>query len=190
MNESLHAGLSGVDLHVPQIHGPAFHTDQARALWIPAVEIQPSVVAAANLTLVADTPVWQIPDGAAETLVSFMQPPLGSDHGTLALSALLATATGNVGLGNATIVSELTGYSAGDGINAAGGGVSQDIPVPASALGINTLFTANLTFTLPLVPGDQYYAVVFTRRGDLPGTDTYAGEIYLVALRFDFTFEQ
>ena len=187
-NESLHSGLSGTDLHDPKEHGHDLHTDTTRKIWIPARLWEPSVVVAAARTVIGDTPVYELPDGNGEAIVAFMRPPVGFDHLTMVYKVLLATASGAVGEGIAQIVAEITGYDEGDHIGAVGGGVTNDVTIPASLLGFNNLVVATLNISaVPLDP-KVYYAIQFIRRGDL-GTDTYAGELYLIAAQIEFTHE-
>lgn len=203
-NEVLHSGLLGADLHPPlahahveaditdlahnpNAHGPGAHVDQTRRLWIPANLWEGSVVPTATLGTVVDTPCWQFPDGASNQIVSFLRPPVGSNQLTMAFRLYLATAVGAVGLGNMEMVFECTQYLAGDAITAAGGGAAQTVGIPASGGGISLLTIVDV---LPTVFGlGDYFAVAFTRRGDLPAFDTYTAEIYLIALEVSFTFE-
>jgi hypothetical protein len=186
-----HTGLLGVDPHIPSIHGVDRHTDTVRMLWIPAELWFPSVVAAGALANIADTPVYNMPDGAAEQIVAFMRLPIGADMATIALRLYLATDAAAIAAGNVTIVSELTGYAVGDSIGAAGGGVTQDIPFPNSGGGISTLLFSGLLLHTPLPPGIayDYFAIAITRRGDLGVSDTYTGDCNIVALEAAFTFE-
>ncbi len=203
-NEVLHSGLLGADLHQPlahvhveaditdlshdpNIHGPVAHVDQTRRLWIPANLWEGSVVPTATLGTVVDTPCWQFPDAALNQIVSFLRPPLGSDQLTMAFRLYLATGVGAVGMGNMEMVFECTEYTDGDAITAAGGGAAQTVAIPGSGAGISLLTIVNVG---PTVFGlGDYFAVAFTRRGDLPAFDTYTGEVYLIALDVSFMFE-
>lgn len=184
-----HTGLLVADPHPPSIHTNDRHADVVRRIWTPAELWFPSVVAAGAMINVVDTPCYNMPDGAAEQIVAFMRTPVGTDEATIQLRLLMATDVNNIGAGDVTIVSEMTGYNAGDAISAAGGGVSQDIPFPLSGAGISLMVISPVLDTTPIVGPFEYYALAITRRGDLPGTDTYVGDCNIIAMEVAFDFE-